>query len=364
MWNGIKRLTLLAGIFLLMWAMPVIAAAGQVTGTDIVAYINNYPVPSFCIDNYTAVIASDLANYGFIYKYDDSRRRVDLTYTGAPPSPLPFWRDQRTYGVPICEAAESDIQVYLNGVKIDSRNVGGLTVINFTELGRFGPMWYDDSKRAAFLVIPGMAMGTYAPVQERARATAEIRCAWQSDGRGWECILRIPVAQYDYYSSLPRGGSYADYVRAGENAGYIRTLARYFETLSAEYGLTERERLNMVTEFVRAVRYVDDLTAKGTVDYVNYPVETLFEWKGDCEDTAVLLAGVLREMQEDAVLIVFPGSPLGHMAVGIADDGEMTGTSYVLDGKTYYYLDTTEPGWDIGRLPEELTGLTPYIVAI
>ncbi len=363
MWSGIKKFCLAAALFL-SFAAPAGAAIGKVMGTDIVAYINNYPVPSYCFNGHTAVITSDLVNYGFKYSYDNSLRRVDLTYTGAPPSPLPFWRDQRIYGKPLFDVLETDIQVYLNNVRIDSFNINGLTAINFTELGRFGPMWYDDSKRAAFLTIPGMAMGVYAPVAERADATAEIRCAWQSDGRGWECILRIPVAQYDYYSSLPRVGGYADYIGAGENVGYIRTLANYFESMAQAYRLSPREKLNMVTEFVRAVRYADDLSSKGVTDYVNYPVETLFEWKGDCEDTSILLAGILKEMGVDATLFIFPKGEAGHMAVGIADDGNMSGASYDCDGKTYYYLDTTEPGWDIGRLPEELAGLNPIAVKI
>ncbi len=367
MWSGIKKL-----MICVIFAAALTAAAAcvpaeaeviaQVTGTDIVAYINNYPVPSYNINGYTAVIASELTNYGFNYRYNDSLRRVDLSYTGSPPSPLAFWRDESTYGEPVADVLATDIEVYLDGVRIDGFNIDGLTAIYFDALRRYGPEYYDDADRILTLTIPGMSMGTFATVPERSQATADIRCDWSSDGRNWECILRIPVAQYDYYSSLPRGGSYEDYLTSGKNTGYIRSLAEMFEDMAQSYGLTAREKLDMVIEFVRSVRYVDDMEAKGVADYVSYPVETIFEQQGDCEDTAILLAGILREMGFDAVLMIFPKDEVGHMAVGVADDGAMSGAAYEHEGKTYYYTDTTEPGWEVGRLPEELTGLTPMIV--
>ncbi len=369
MWNGIKKLTVCA----ITAAALTATAAGfpaeaqviaQVTGTDIVAYINNYPVPSYNINGYTAVVASDLVNYGFNYKYSDSLRRVDLSYTGSPPSPLSFWRDESTYGEPVADVLATDIEVYLDGVRIDGFNIDGLTAIYFDALRRYGPEYYDDADRILTLTIPGMSMGTFVTVPERSQATADIRCNWSSDGRGWECILRIPVAQYDYYSSLPRGGEYGEYLTSGDNPGYIRSLAEVFESMAVNYGLSRREELNMVVEFVRSIRYADDMTAKGEADYVSYPVETLFEQRGDCEDTSILLAGILREMGFDAVLMIFPKDGAGHMAVGIADDGAMSGAAYEYNGKIYYYTDTTEPGWAIGRLPDELAGLVPIVAGL
>jgi hypothetical protein len=78
-------------------------------------------------------------------------------------------------------------------------------------------------------------------------------------------------------------------------------------------------------------------------EYPKYPVETLVDGKGDCEDTSILAAAILDLMGYDVVLLRYSD----HMALGI----EMTKFSpfyadyppkyYDYEGKRYYYVETT-----------------------
>ena len=114
-------------------------------------------------------------------------------------------------------------------------------------------------------------------------------------------------------------------------------------------GYGAEETVNFTASFVQNLRYrLDD------EEYPNYPVETLVDKAGDCEDTAILAAALLDAMGYDTVLIRFTSAvegEAGHMAVGVAVTGVSGGCSYRYDGRTYYYLETTSTSWEWGRCP-------------
>ena len=76
---------------------------------------------------------------------------------------------------------------------------------------------------------------------------------------------------------------------------------------------------------------------------------------GDCEDTAILMASLLKAIGCGVVLILFPetaGVP-GHVAVGVLGEEGMYGTYFEYNGGRYFYLETTNTGWAIGQIPDQ-----------
>ena len=70
-------------------AVPVSAAdqvLGQYLYTDIVAYIDNYPIRSFNIKGNTYIVVEDLSQYGFGVTWDgvSGRLVISTTRTAAP----------------------------------------------------------------------------------------------------------------------------------------------------------------------------------------------------------------------------------------------------------------------------------------
>jgi type II secretory pathway pseudopilin PulG len=67
-----------------------------------------------------------------------------------------------------------------------------------------------------------------------------------------------------------------------------------------------------------------------------YPIETIKDEKGDCEDTSFLMASILKALDIDMVLLRYSD----HMAVAFASSN-CPGDSYIYKGKTYCFLETT-----------------------
>jgi hypothetical protein len=173
----------------------------------------------------------------------------------------------------------------------------------------------------------------------------------------WTWNLQIPQAAYDYYKALPRSNTanYSIYVTNPLDDPYINKLVEELQRLSKQEGYTEFETVSFAAAFVQGLEYTSDLVTEGYDEYPRYPIETLVDKGGDCEDTAILAASIIRGMGYGVVLLVFPktaDSP-GHCAVGVAGEKGMPGCYWEYNGRCYYYLETTGKNWEIGETPDK-----------
>lgn len=147
--------------------------------------------------------------------------------------------------------------------------------------------------------------------------------------------IEIPMSELEGYenSRMPRRMAYVttQYITPDDTA--VRQIADVVSRLSE--GMSNVERVNMVNSFIyHSVRYTDD-TEHGTDDYYQYPMETIYYGKGDCEDMAFLEVSVLRALGYDAVPIL----SLDHCLVGVNIEGD--GKHMDWFGRSYYYLEPT-----------------------
>jgi len=63
--------------------------------------------------------------------------------------------------------------------------------------------------------------------------------------------------------------------------------------------MTSRETIDFVGSFVQQLPYTSDRVTTPYDEYPRFPLETLYEKGGDCEDTAILAATILKEMGYD-----------------------------------------------------------------
>lgn len=142
-------------------AVPVSAyKIGDVIGralyTDIIASINDYNIASYNINNYTAVVAEDLRNYGFDVIWLDEERalyidraatnKVDSTYI-SPVVPASL------VGKKAQNVLYTDIKTYINGAEVPSYNINGKTIVFFEDLSVFGNIEYSEYNRRLDLSI-------------------------------------------------------------------------------------------------------------------------------------------------------------------------------------------------------------------
>lgn len=167
--------------------------------------------------------------------------------------------------------------------------------------------------------------------------------------RAWEYKLEIPIETVNYYKSIDRNDidGYSYYVTHEADDEYLYTLANQFKATGKKENLSEFDTINLAVSFVQSLEYVPDDIGTGFDDYPKFPLETLYDEGGDCEDSSILLASLLRELGYGTVLVLFDN----HMGVGaIASEP----ANFKYEGNNYHYIETTNTGWAIGQLPTEL----------
>lgn len=186
----------------------------------------------------------------------------------------------------------------------------------------------------------------------------EVDHSWKYNGKDCSITLNISAELYDYFRNDREHLAYVYKFNEGEmppnyysfmlsehDRPVMQSIAQEF----SRYSFTEKDRIELALTFVQSLRYAFDADSKGKDEYVRYPIETLVDGCGDCEDKVALLVALLYEMDIDFVLLVLPE----HMALGVHCD-EIEGSRYLLyQGKKYYYMETTMPNWEIGQIPED-----------
>jgi len=170
--------------------------------------------------------------------------------------------------------------------------------------------------------------------------------------------LKIPEVDwfYDYYKSVKRFDiiDYAAYVFDRYDDRYIEFLAN--QLLSLKNLKTNVEKINFIASFVQGIEYKKDDPENETYEYPRYPLETLKEKRGDCEDKAILTAALLESLGYNVSLIRLPQ----HMAVGVHLNETISVYSYYIN--QYYFLETTTLSMPLGKIPPEYQGLSNVTV--
>lgn len=109
--------------------------------------------------------------------------------------------------------------------------------------------------------------------------------------------------------------------------------------------------VNFIASFVQNLPYRPDNATNASYEYPRYPLETLKDNGGDCEDKAILTAEILQHLGYNVSLLRLPE----HMAVGVHLDKNASSYQYYIG--EYFYLETTNPPSILGRVPPEFIGL-------
>lgn len=158
---------------------------------------------------------------------------------------------------------------------------------------------------------------------------------WNNKTATWD----IPLSFEEYYEYSIMARSYerssSNFLKyLTQNDPMIRGLAEGLKRFTSE--MSDIERANCVLKFVQSIPYVLDIDNKGANEYWNYPYETFWDQKGDCDDHAILFASLMKLMGYKVGMILVPG----HIFVGL--DVEGASGKYVMYGGTkYFYCEPT-----------------------
>lgn len=187
------------------------------------------------------------------------------------------------------------------------------------------------------------------------KAAKSLEFEWEYDGLVWTYTTEIKEEEYQLFRSVNRdliGSNYSYYVTQEADDEWMNDLTQLFVNEGAKNGYSDFQIIEMMTVFVQSLEYVSDIIGTGYDEYPKFPMETLYDQGGDCEDSSILLASLIREMGYGVALIEFDD----HMGVGVLGTDSMSGSYYkTASGDMYFYIETTDLGWEIGELPDDLS---------
>ena len=144
--------------------------------------------------------------------------------------------------------------------------------------------------------------------------------------------------------------SYEDERMAPYIIGLADSLVKTYRDINPDVDM--EDYLNYLLSFVQSIPYQADEEYLGYKEYWKLPLETLFEYGGDCEDTAILFVALAHESMRtlgfgcDVALQILPG----HVG------GAVRAPS--LSGETnpfgYLYGETTVQNYRIGDIPSNM----------
>jgi len=187
---------------------------------------------------------------------------------------------------------------------------------------------------------------------------------WSYDGNDYHMTINIRYSDYlayrnDTAATRHQVDNEHDSIYFTTDDQYIGFVATKLEEYA--YGHDSLWKAGLILSFVQSTEYVTDTVSRGQDEFWKYPVETLYDMNGDCEDTSFLFATIAKKMGYECCTMIFSD----HMAAGIVVDG-CSGYYYDYDSKHYYYCETTSDTWEVGHEPSNTykqNRVVRYIVA-
>jgi len=183
---------------------------------------------------------------------------------------------------------------------------------------------------------------------------------WTYNDGVWQWDLLIPGWLYYEYQQRSRitykqSDYYAYYILDPLDDLYLENVA---QAISITQGGDYYRSLEDMLCFVQGAIGYDYLEGAGYFEYPRYPVETLVEQIGDCEDTAILYASLARTLGYGALLAILDTNHDGkadHAAALVPVDETYRATVicpngfeksfWEYGGQLYAFAETAVDGW-------------------
>lgn len=195
----------------------------------------------------------------------------------------------------------------------------------------------------------------------------ELRFEWVTqDGAGsaW-MTLTLDVQMYHYYRNLGRYmgvENLPNYINEENNQKVIQSIVVALRDVAEDLHYNDAAVAREIAKFVQdCIEYQYDSDTTGEDEYPRYPIETIYERQGDCEDTSILMAALLKEWGYEVGFLHLPG----HIAVALRTaDNYSGGDYYEINGHRYLYIESTGSGWNIGDIPDDCKGVSAQFYRI
>lgn len=131
-------------------------------------------------------------------------------------------------------------------------------------------------------------------------------------------------------------------------------ILKGFNEIFSKENLNNRDKVYFIISFVQNIEYK---RPGGQLDLLP-PLGTLATRFGDCDTKALLLYIILERAGVNCIM--YWSFQYKHAMLGVALNS--SGNFKVHNGKKYYFVETTYPGWNIGDIDPEMDDLSQWYV--
>jgi hypothetical protein len=227
-----------------------------------------------------------------------------------------------------------------------------------------------ESEKNHYDIIPNSPLDGPNAIAERINETTwRITYNWSftpSDNKKtYDFTLEIDINPSSYYElvTTPRhNGDWHLYAEKPSNElDQVVSQMAYFHK---QGNFSVYDQAQNVLSFVQSfIAYRSDIETTGFMDYPRYPLETLWDRVGDCEDVAILAGAILSRLGYKVALFYYPR----HLAFGVEASTTNNNFTLIKDDKydiSYLFGEATSKSKKIGEIPDNYKGLTPEFYRI
>lgn len=185
---------------------------------------------------------------------------------------------------------------------------------------------------------------------------------WIYDGSYYRMTISFP---YSDYASYAGNAGASIFIRSPSSTSDYDNISRFIvvddtiesmerelsELFSEKYGAAGgQDYAEFILAFVQCCfDYSTDFRLYGHSEYFAFPLETIYNGTGDCEDTSALCASLFEAAGYDSGVFIIPGHAIAAVSIDGFTAGNVSPTysqlvsqfSYVSGTETYYGCETT-----------------------
>jgi hypothetical protein len=140
--------------------------------------------------------------------------------------------------------------------------------------------------------------------------------------------------------------------------GFYENLLTEMRRIKRTENLNDDQYLELITAFVQQIPLEVNVT-----DYPRFPIEVIYDQKGDCDEKAMLLTALLWREGYDVALLVFQGIDHPATAVRIVTGAQPSFVTYGSGAGKYMYIEPATPAF-IGMQPDIIENRSVVVVPV
>jgi predicted transglutaminase-like cysteine proteinase len=192
--------------------------------------------------------------------------------------------------------------------------------------------------------------------------------------------LVVPREVYTGFKNRPHAvetpSSFVEFATAELDDEVVTAVATRLRGIVSEHGYDRLSEIHLAMAFTLSLRYASDEDEFGG-EYPRFPVETLVDKRGDCEDHAILCGAILYRLGHRVALVLMDTGPkVGHAALAVEAPVPVEGVSFHSSetGTEMFYCEvtpgdvttetTTDVQWWLGMAPpKEASGFRVFPIS-